>query len=122
MVVLLLNSLADIAAVNRSGQSPIYVGLLHRRQACVRLLLDIGVRLTHDELLSFEQCHAARNPSRRPLLDEVIGEGRHPLTLRNHCRTVLRQHLADATRQPLVHGTCMLPLPQQLRRYLLLDW
>jgi len=122
MVVLLLNSLADIKAVNRSGQSPLYVGLLHQRPACVRLLLDIGVRLTHDELMAFHQYQAARQPSRRALLEEVIAAGRHPVTLRDRSRAVLRQHLAAVTGQSLVHGVCQLPLPEQLRRYLLLDW
>jgi len=122
MVVLLLNSLADIEAVNRSGQSPLYVGLLHQRPSCVRLLLNIGVRLTEDELMAFQQYQAARNPSRRPLLNEVIAAGRHPVTLRDHSRTVLRQHLAVVTRQPLIHGIGLLPLPERLRRYLLLDW
>jgi len=122
MVVLLLNSLADIVAVNRSGQSPLYVGLLHQRPACVRLLLNIGVRLTQDELMAFQQYQAPRNPSRRPLLNEVIAAGRHPVTLRDHSRTVLRQHLAAVTRQPLTRGIGLLPLPEQLRRYLLLDW
>jgi len=122
MVVLLLNSLADVTAVNRSCQSPLYIGLLHQRPACVRLLLDIGVRLTHDELAAFHQYQAARQPSRRLLLEEVIAAGRHPVTLRDRCRAVLRQHLAAVTRQSLVHGVCQLPLPEQLRRYLLLDW
>lgn len=121
-MILLLNALADIAAVNRSGQSPLYVGLLHQRPACVRLLLNIGVRLTHDELTAFQQYQAARNPSRRPLLDEVIAAGRHPVALSDRSRTVLRRHLAAVTRQPLIHGVSLLPLPEQLRRYLLLDW
>jgi len=121
MMVLLLNSLADSAAVNRSGQSPLYIGLLHRRPSCVRLLLDIGVRLSFDELTAFTQCQAARHTSRRPLLDEVVAAGRHPVTLRDRCRAVLRRHLATVTGLPLAHGVSRLPLPQQLRRYLLLD-
>lgn len=122
MLVLLLNSLAESTAVNRSSQSPLYVGLLHQRPACVRLLLDVGVRLTFDELTTFHQYQAARNPSRRLLLDEVIAAGRHPVTLRTRCRAVLRRHLAAVTRQSLAHGVYKLPLPEQLRRYLLLDW
>jgi len=121
-MVLLLNSLADSAAVNRSGQSPLYVGLLHRRPSCVRLLLDIGVRLAFDELTSFQQCQAARHTSRRLLLDEVLAAGRQPITLRDRSRAVVRYHLAAVTRQPLLHGVSRLPLPQQLQRYLLLDW
>jgi len=122
MVVLLLNSLADGTAVNRSGQSPLYVGLLHQRPACVRLLLDVGVRLSFDELTAFQQYQAARHPSRRMLLDEVIAAGRCPVTLRDRCRTRLRQHLAVVSQQSLTHGVPRLPLPEQLRRYLLLDW
>jgi len=122
MVVLLLNSLGDVTVVNRSGQSPLYVGLLHQRPECVRLLLNIGVRLTYDELMAFHQYQAARHPSRRLLLDEVIAAGRHPVTLRDRSRVVLRQHLAAVTRHSLIHGVCQLPLPEQIRRYLLLDW
>ena len=121
-MVLLLNSLADSAAVNRSGQSPLYIGLLHRRPSCVHLLLDVGVRLTFDELTAFQQCQAARHTSRRLLLDEVVAAGRHPIALRDRCRSVLRRRLTVVTRQPLVHGVSKLPLPEQLRRYLLLDW
>jgi len=122
MVILLLNSLSDGTAVNRSGQSPLYVGLLHQRPACVRLLLDVGVRLSFDELTAFHQYQAARHPSRRQLLDEVTAAGQRPQSLRDRCRAVLRKHLAAATKQSLVHGVFRLPLPDQLRRYLLLDW
>jgi len=122
MMVLLLNSLADSAAVNRSGQSPLYVGLLHRRPSCVRLLLGVGVRLALDELTAFEQCQAARHTSRRLLLDEVVAAGRHPVALRDRCRAAVRRRLSVVTRQPLAHGVSRLPLPEQLRRYLLLDW
>jgi len=122
MAVLLLNSLADSTAVNRSGQSPLYVGLLHQRPSCVDLLLNIGVRLTPGELTTFHQYQAARQTPRRQLLNQVIAAGQHPVSLRDRCRAVLRQHLAAVTRQPLVRGVAQLPLPQQLRRYLLLDY
>ena len=113
----LLNHGADLAVVNKAGQSALYMALLHKRRSVARLLHAAGGRLTAREVDMYRTYEARRYEEKQVFLDWALRQFNAPACLADNCRVVIRRCLA--TSQCLWRTSRTLSLPAALRNFVL---
>ena len=114
--VFLLSRDADLTITNMSGQSSMYLAMLHCQPDSTRLLVVAGAKLTGKEVKMYEQYVSVRNSlytSFHAWSTELTRSC--PLSLRTLCRISIRKRI----KSPLLSNVTRLGLPSVLADYLL---
>lgn len=116
-MICLLNWGASSEIANSSGQRPLYGAMLHLRQEAIRVLHDVGGRLSANEVSMFENFEVRRSEKKRCFYKLALELFRQVKPLTTLCRAIIRRHL----RQPAVHFVEQLPLPSTIVTFLMLQ-
>lgn len=118
VAVTLLNHGAVADVRNYRGQSVLYVAMLHAQaNACRVLYLGCGTPLPAEDRATFVRYEYSRSAGKREFYRWLTAMFDSPLTLAAIARVVIRRHL----RVDCVTSVARLPLPESVRRFLLLD-
>ena len=113
-MIALLNFDAETRLVNVSGQSALYMAILHRHQNIVDLLLTVGDVLNEREISRLHM--GVRSAEEQMMFNYTLMACRRSTnSLVNLARNAIRCHL-----KCVIYKTTYLPLPKQMKDFVLL--